>query len=167
MRHAGSQFPNQTETLPSALGVWSFNHWTAREVPFSGPSVSAQYSHSKPLGPPPPQSVLSPLHKRSLAFKVKVLVARSRPTLFDPMNCSPPRSSVHGIFQARIMEWVAIPFSRGSSRPRDQTRVSCMTGRFFTIWAARLAHKWCYSAVTHTSRLWAWSLISIKDKRLC
>ena len=83
------------------------------------------------------------------------------------MNCSPPGSSVHGIFQARILEWVAIPFSRGSSQPRDQTQVSCMTGRFFTIWAARLAFKWCYNAVTHTIRLWAWSLISIKDKRLC
>ena len=51
----------------------------------------------------------------------------------DPMNCSPPRSSVHGILQARIPELVAIPFSRGSSQPRDQTQVSCMEVRFFTI----------------------------------
>ena len=47
--------------------------------------------------------------------KVKVLVAQSCPTLCDPMDCSPPGSSVHGILQARILEWVAIPFSRGSS----------------------------------------------------
>ena len=53
------------------------------------------------------------------------------------MNYSPPGSSVYGIFQARILEWVAIPFSRGSSPPRDQTRVSCIAGGFFTIWAPR------------------------------
>ena len=55
------------------------------------------------------------------------------------MNCSPPSSSVHGILQARTLEWVAIPFSRGSSRPREQTCVSCTAGRFFTIWATREA----------------------------
>ena len=54
-------------------------------------------------------------------------------TLFDPMDCSPPGSSVHGGVQARILEWVAISFSRGSSQPRDQTRVSCIEGRPFTI----------------------------------
>ena len=50
-----------------------------------------------------------------------------------PMDCSLPSSSVHGILQARILEWVAIPFSRGSSQPSDQTQVSCTAGRFFTI----------------------------------
>ena len=55
-------------------------------------------------------------------------------TLCNPLDCSPPGSSVHGIFQAGILEWVAIPFSRGSSQPRDRTRVSCIAGRFFTIW---------------------------------
>jgi len=48
------------------------------------------------------------------------------------MDCSPPGSSVHGISQARILEWIAISFSRGSSRPRDQTCISCLAGRFFT-----------------------------------
>ena len=52
---------------------------------------------------------------------------------------SPPGSSVLGILQARILEWVAIPFSRGPSQPRDQTRASCIVGRFFTIWATRKA----------------------------
>ena len=52
----------------------------------------------------------------------------------DPMNCSPPGSSVHGIFWARILKWVAIPLSRGSSLLNDQTRVSHTAGRFFTIW---------------------------------
>ena len=53
------------------------------------------------------------------------------------MDCSPPGSSVHGILQARILEWVAIPFSKVTSWPRDQTQVSGITGRFFTVWATR------------------------------
>ena len=53
--------------------------------------------------------------------------AQSHLTLFNSTNCSPPGSSVHEIFQARILEWVAIPSSRGSSWPRDQTRVSCIS----------------------------------------
>ena len=57
----------------------------------------------------------------------------------DPMDCNLPGSSVHGVLQARILEWVAIPFSRGSSQPRDQTWVSCIAGRSFTIWATREA----------------------------
>ena len=60
-------------------------------------------------------------------------VAQSSPTLCNPMDCSPPGPSVHGVFQARVLEWVAISFSRGSSRPRDQTRVSHVIGRCFTI----------------------------------
>ena len=55
------------------------------------------------------------------------------------MVCSPPCSSVHGIPQARILEWVAIPFSRGSSQRRDQTGVFCIAGRVFTVWATREA----------------------------
>ena len=50
----------------------------------------------------------------------------------DPMDCSPPGSSVHGILQARILEWIAISFSRGSSRPGNRIQVSCIAGRFFT-----------------------------------
>ena len=53
------------------------------------------------------------------------------------MECSPPGSSVHEIFQARILEWVAISFSRGSSQPRDWIHVSCTAGRFFTNWATK------------------------------
>ena len=51
----------------------------------------------------------------------------------DPMDCSPPGSSIHGILQARTLEWVAISFSRGSSQPRDRTQVSRVIGRCFTI----------------------------------
>ena len=50
-----------------------------------------------------------------------------------PKDCSPPGSSVNGILQARILEWVAVPFCRGSSLARDQTWISCIAGRFFTI----------------------------------
>ena len=71
---------------------------------------------------------------------VLVLVAQLCPTPCDPMDCSPPGPSVHGILQARILECVAVPFSRGFSWSRNQTRVSCIAGRFFIIWATRKAH---------------------------
>ena len=64
-------------------------------------------------------------------------VTQSCPTLWDPMNSSLPGSSLHGIFQARVLEWVAISFSRGSSRPRDWIWVSCIVGGRFTVWATR------------------------------
>ena len=60
-------------------------------------------------------------------------VAQLCPTLSDPMDCSLPGSSVHGILQTRILEWVAIPFSRGSFQPKDWTWFSCIAGRFFTV----------------------------------
>ena len=60
-------------------------------------------------------------------------------TLWDSMDCSPLSSSVHGILQARVLEWVAISSCRGSSWPRDWPRVSCNAGIFFTIWATREA----------------------------
>ena len=69
-------------------------------------------------------------------------VAKLCPNLCNPMDCSLPGSFAHGIFQARVLEWVAISFFRGSSRPRDQTRVSHIAGRHFTIWATREALHW-------------------------
>ena len=69
----------------------------------------------------------------SLCVHAKLL--QSSLTLFDPMDCSPPGSSVHGILQARILEWVAMPSSRGSSQPRNQNFISCdscIAGGFFT-----------------------------------
>ena len=64
-------------------------------------------------------------------------VAQLCPTLCDPMDCSWPGFSVHGIFQAGVLEWVAISFSKGSSQPRDRTQASCIVGRRFTVWAIR------------------------------
>ena len=71
-------------------------------------------------------------------YAVLCLVAQSYPTLCDP-PWSLPGSSVHGILQARILEWAAMPSSRGSSQPRAWTRVSCIAGGFFTSWATREA----------------------------
>ena len=69
--------------------------------------------------------------------KKKSLVPQSCLTLCDPMDCSLPTSSVHGIFQARVLEWGAISFSRGSSQPRDRMQASHIVGRRFTVWATR------------------------------
>ena len=80
------------------------------------------------------QLFIIPLHSTQTMLKVKVKVkSLSCVRLFDPIDCSLPGSSVHGIFQARVLEWVAISFSRGSSRPRDPTHVSRIVGRRFTI----------------------------------
>ena len=62
---------------------------------------------------------------------VVVVLSLSRIQLLQPVDCSPPGSSVHGILQARIVDWVAISFSRGSTPPSDQTHISCIAGRFF------------------------------------
>ena len=69
--------------------------------------------------------------------KWKVKVVQSCLTLWDPMDYT-----VHGILLARILEWVAFPFSRGSSQPRDQIQVSCIAGGFFTSWATREAQEY-------------------------
>ena len=72
-------------------------------------------------------------HERERANEVTQLC----PTLCDHLDCSPPGFSIHGIFQARILGWVSIFFSRGSSQPRDWTQVSHIAGRCFTLWDTR------------------------------
>ena len=76
--------------------------------------------------------LMTPLAAMVLVVLVKV--AQSCPTLCDPVD-----HTVHGILEARMLEWVAFPFSRGSSQPRDWTQVSCIAGGFFTSWATREA----------------------------
>ena len=74
-----------------------------------------------------------------------MLDAQSSLTLCDPTDCSLPGSSVHGILQAKILEQVAIPFSRDPSWPRDGTQVSYIAGKFFTVWTTRevqILNKW-------------------------
>ena len=85
------------------------------------------------------------------------LVAQSCPTLCSPMNCSLSGSSIHGILQARILEWIAIPFSRGSSCPKDRTQVSCIAGTFFTIWATGKINWWL-------KNYYSWDIQSVRWK---
>ena len=84
---------------------------------------------SEPAGPAPAVWLITTSCR--VGLKGKALVAQSCPALYDPMDCSPPGSSVHGILQARMPGWIATPFSR-SSQPRDH-----IAGRFFAIWATR------------------------------
>ena len=105
------------------------------------------------------------------SLTVCVLAAQSCSTFYDPMDYSPPGSSVHEILQATILEWVTISFSRGSSRPRNGTSVSCIAG---AIWATREAHNWLWwkKANSHVvsylqrrvgvSRSWEWPTASKK-----
>ena len=81
-------------------------------------------------------------HVHIMEWKVKVLLSQWCLTICSPMDYSSPGSSVHGILQARILEWGAIPLSRGSSWPRNQTQVSHTVGRFSTVWATREAPVW-------------------------
>ena len=74
-------------------------------------------------------------------------VTQSCPTLCNPRDCSLPCFSVYGIFQARVLEWGAMSFSRGSSQPREWTRASRIVGRSFTLWATR-------EALLFKGRLW-------------
>ena len=91
----------------------------------------------------------------------------SRVWLCDPMDCSVPGSSVHAIFQARVLEWVAISFSRRSSRPRDRTCISRIVGRGFTIWASKENTFLNYQVRTcNDSSLWYFLSANINTNRL-
>ena len=83
----------------------------------------------------------------------EVLVAQLCPTLWFPMGCSLSGSYAHGTLQAKILQWVAIPFSKRSSWPRNQTLVSCIAGRFFTVWATRYIYSSGYSETSFIKAL--------------
>ena len=100
------------------MKVRSPNHWTAREFPVL--TFSEEFE----------SVVLQNAHH--IRFASVCSVAQLCLTLFDHLDCNLPGSSLHGIFQARILDWVAISFSGGSSGPRDQTCVSCLEGEFFS-----------------------------------
>ena len=103
-------------------------HWQADSLPFF--TTSATWEH------------------------VKVKVAQSYPTLWNPMDYT-----VHGILQARILEWVAISFSRGSSQSRNWIRVSCIPDRFFTSWATREGPPSAYRYL----KFWDWNCADIEE----
>ena len=95
--------------------------------------IAGRFFITEPLGKPIMILVGFNLEDRCACMRAKLL--QSCPTLRNPMDCSPPDSSFHGVLQARILEWVAMPSSRGSSQPRDRKCISvspALTGRFFT-----------------------------------
>ena len=118
----------------------SLGHWQVSSLP---PAPAGQTGRIQMLcSSLQPMGVFSsiPEEKRGcssyLLFMRACLHAKSLqscPTLYDPMDCSPPGSPVRGILQARILEQVAMPSSRGSSQPRDRTQVSLIAGRGFTV----------------------------------
>ena len=106
-------------SLPSS---YTFTWWEERDV-------------CLPLFVKPPMLKPHSYHLMILFnLNESVFVTQLYLTLCNPMEYSLPGSSVHGILQARILEWVTIPFSRGSSWPRDRTQVSCITVGYFTVW---------------------------------
>ena len=86
----------------------------------------------------------------SWTIKKAVFIVQLCPTLWDPMGCSLPGSPVHGILQVRILEWAAIAYFRGSSRPKDWTQAFCIAGKFSIIWATEegwASKNWCFQTV--------------------
>ena len=146
--HGAPRFRRLSKTHALYLGLLSLGLQTSRapstgDVPWHGPLER----HPTPAGRGLASRWWSPLravlqgtapHCALTPEREKEReVAQLCPTLCNPMGRSLPGSSVHGIFQTRILEWVAISFSRGSSRPRDRTLVSCIAGRRFTVWTTR------------------------------
>ena len=127
--------------------------WTIRSMEFSKPEFWSREPFPSPgdlpdlvLEPRSPVSQADSLPAEPPGWLWKWSESefgQSCPTLCDPMDCSPPGSTVHGIFQARVLESVAVSFSRGSSRPRAQTQVLCIAGRCFY----RQSHQGPYTLV--------------------
>ena len=126
--------------------TWIFLHGNSSSL--SHGSLWSCHISPKPLFPlakaghgARPRHAFSPFlswtFSSSTSMEVRLLFTQLCPALCNPMNCILPGYFVHGALQARILEWVAIPFSRGSSQPKNWTQVSWTAGRFFTIWATR------------------------------
>ena len=121
---------------PQSMGFSRQEHWSGLPFPTPGDLPDSGIT---------PMSLPSPTLASRVFYHWNHLgspltwsqIAQPCLTLCDLMDCSLPGSSVHGIFQARVLEWVAISFSRRSSWPRDWTQVSCTVGRCFTVWATR------------------------------
>ena len=113
-------FPSEPPGKPMNAGVGSLSLlqgiFLTQKSNWGPPALQADSLPAEPPGEPHSESICRSVVSNSLR----------------PMDCTPPGPSVHGILQARILEWVAISFSRGSSQPRNQTWVSCVAGRFLT-----------------------------------
>ena len=130
----GWQWPRRARPSAGGLLLWKWGAHTIGGPQWSQVSLAVQ-AWLPLFWPRYSDSTCSHFHE-GLVNAFLCVDAQSCPTLCNPMDCSPPGSSVHGILQARILEWSAISFSRRSSPPRDQTSVTCMSpgfaGRFFT-----------------------------------
>ena len=116
--------------VPPSMGFSRQEHWSG--LPF--PSPGDLPDPGMKAGSLALQTDSLPLSHQGSPFAAAAAKSlQSCPTLCNPIDGSPPGSSVPGILQARILEWVAMPSSRGSSQPRDGTQVSCVAGRFFTV----------------------------------
>ena len=134
----GTVFYWTRQTCVQKVSVQWYQHWLMFLFP---------YFHSLPLQKPWLYFLLKSTWIKAVTFNLNQFnfswsVTQLCLTLCDTMDSSPSASSVHGIFQARILEWVTISFSRGSSQPRDQMHVSCIAGIFFTCWATGEAPRW-------------------------
>ena len=121
-----------------SLGIWT-KFWLRASIYSWGGSHSTSSWPQGWTSRPNESDILCSQYSHNIYCMKWSEVAQSCPTLCDPMDCSPPGSSIHGIFQARVLEWVAISFSRRSSQPRNWTRVSRIVGRRSTIWATAAA----------------------------
>ena len=108
------------------VASWHAYRFLRRQVRWSGSPISLRVLH-RGYGP---YSIVNERESESE-------VTQSCRTLCDSIVCSLPGFFIHGIFPVRVPEWVAISYSRGSSQPRGWTRVSCIAGRCFTLWATR------------------------------
>ena len=111
---------------PATAAFWGIRDWTLLTLLGNTPSDSGGPESRAERRTAPILAALWPSAALCSA-------AHSCLTLSDPVDCSPPGSSVHGILQARVLEWVSMPSSRGYSQPRDQTRVFRIAGGFFTL----------------------------------
>ena len=119
------------------MGILQQEYWNGLPCPPPGDLPNPRF---KPRSPAlQVDSLLSEPPGKPKEVGGGVSVTQSCPILCNPMDCSPLGASVHGISQTRMLEWIDMSFSRGSSRPRDRTWVSCISGRFFTVWATREA----------------------------
>ena len=126
-RSRGRSMSNLIKCWPCSCSDWS--------LPAPGDKVPSRVAHQRDFA-----ESTGPVFLKPHFLSCSSSNTRSCLTLCDPKDCNPSSSSVHGILHVRILEWVAIPFSRGSSCTRDWTQVSCTAGRFLTIWATRDPH---------------------------